>query len=84
MTVVRLEPVSRHSGLGAAEPLARAYGECDGGGECESETGTEPRGLRRCPSGKAFRGVIRARDQGRRREGASAEQAMSVTVHVVL
>ena len=50
MTVVRLGPVSRHSGLGAAEPLARAYGECEGGGECESETGTEPRGLRRCPA----------------------------------
>ena len=48
MTVVRLGPVSRHSGLGAAEPLARACGEC-GGGECESGTGTEPRGLRRCP-----------------------------------
>jgi len=31
MTVVRLGPVSRHSGLGAAEPLARACGECGGG-----------------------------------------------------
>jgi hypothetical protein len=31
MTVVRLGPVSRHSGLGAAEPLARACGECEGG-----------------------------------------------------
>ena len=31
MTVVRLGPVSRHSGLGAAEPLARACGESGAG-----------------------------------------------------